>query len=90
MPVHTTPKGTVQLPMTEKEADKKIVDADTKVYDFSLGPYAMQSVDTSWQYLNQQFDFDAKIYIAATSSKSSYPKDYQDNDMPGFLECKFE
>ena len=24
MPVHTTPKGTVQLPMTEKEADKKI------------------------------------------------------------------
>ena len=70
--------------------NNKIVDADTKVYDFALGPYAMQSVDTSWHYLNQQFDFDAKIYIAATSSKSSYPKDYQDNDMPGFLECKFE
>jgi len=70
--------------------NKKIVDADTKVYNFSLGPYVMQSIDTSWHYINQQFEFDAKIYIAATSSKSSYPKDYQDNDMPGFLECKFE
>ncbi|MCK5072809.1 MAG: hypothetical protein KAQ98_05230 [Bacteriovoracaceae bacterium] len=70
--------------------NKKIVEADTKIYKFSLEPESISKIDTSWNYVNQQFDFDSKLYIASTLTRETVPKDFKPEDQPGFLQCEWE